>query len=91
MTNAAGPSSGHYSAALAEKAARAALLSDEEEAKPEQKPDQDMGSLTGWQALADQADSSASHFFWSAALPTYLFLTGCGLCHSHKGISVQQQ
>ena len=59
---AAGPSSEHYSAALAEKAARAALLSDEEEAKPEQEPDQDMGSLTGWQALADQAHPSASQF-----------------------------
>ena len=60
-TTCAAEPSEHYSAALAEKAARAALLSDEEEATSEPEPDQDMGSLTGWQALADQVHPSASH------------------------------
>ena len=59
MSNAAEPLE-HCSGALAERAARAALLSGEEEAKPEQPPDQDMGSLTGWQALADQVHNPAS-------------------------------
>ena len=43
---------GTYSGVLAERAAKGALVTDEAELEAEEQPD--MGSLTGWQALADQ-------------------------------------
>lgn len=49
---------------LAERATRAALLTDEKEPEPEpEEQQQDMGSLTGWQALADQVRLGANLLF----------------------------
>ncbi len=67
---------GTFSGVLAERAAKAALATDDAEQEGDEQ--QDMGSLTGWQALADQVCPHPHHPSSLAAVQKWHTTTGRG-------------